>query len=514
MSKEESRTQKSVRNTIYSFLQKATDIFLSFLLRTVFIHALGVSYLGVSSLFTNILTVLSLMELGVGGSIVFALYGPLANKNFGKVSALMQLYKQVYRVVGIAVAIVGVGLTPFLDKIINLPENIEGIYIIYWLYVANTAASYFLTYRRSLLIADQRSDINAKNQIVFRLIRFILLTVILLISHNFILYIITDILNTIASNIHITLLVKRDYSCVENAEVDPLSKAEKKEIWRYMFSGIWFKFGQTIVNSSDSIIISAFLSTILVGVYSNYNLVTSNLGILVSLLFSSITASIGNFAVTQTPVEAEKLYKKVWFINYAISYYLTVCTFCLITPFVQLWVGESYSLAELTVIVLSINFYITSMQGGTESFLGANGAMFYHNRYRSLVEGIVNIVVSIFFVKFTTLGITGVFLGTTVCFLCGRMWMDTHTLYKYWFKMPFYSYMFRYILYFLLTVCVAGGGAFIRTQIFAWMGLSIISWILCAIVISIISIVVFGLVFHRKEEFFYVCNMIIKRVKQ
>ena len=185
---EESRTKKSIRNTLFSISYKLFDTILAFLLRTVFIRCLSISYLGLNSLFANILTVLSLMELGVGGSIVFALYKPLAEGDQEKVASLMGLYKKVYNTIGVLVIIVGVSLTPFLQYIIKLPDNIDGIYIIYWLTIFNTSITYFLSYRRSLLLADQRSDINSKNLILFRVIRFILLSICLICTKNYILY--------------------------------------------------------------------------------------------------------------------------------------------------------------------------------------------------------------------------------------------------------------------------------------------------------------------------------------
>ena len=201
------------------------------------------------------------MELGVGGAIVFSLYQPLAQKNYGKSAALMQLYKRVYTTIGFLVCGIGFCLTPFLKYIINLPMNVDHLYLIYWLSIANTAITYFLAYRRSLLIADQRSDLDIKNQLLFRITRFVILTGALLLFRNFILYLALDVINTLCSNIHITFLVKKNYSDIEKSPIDSLTSEEKRNIIKYMSSGVILKFGQTVVNSTDNIIISAFIST-------------------------------------------------------------------------------------------------------------------------------------------------------------------------------------------------------------------------------------------------------------
>ena len=510
----ESRTKKTIRNTAFSIAYKVTDLLFQFLLRTIFIYTLGKSYLGLSGLFTNILTVLSMMELGVGGAIVFSLYKPLAECNYRKVAALMQLYKRVYTVIGILVCTSGVLLTPFLKYIINLPNTVEHIYWIYWLYIGNTAISYFLAYRRSLLIADQRSDINLKNQIIFRIIRFVLLSAALIITRNFIIFLALDIFNTFVSNVHITILVKKRYDYIEKSTIDPITDEEKNRIVKYMMSGIFSKFGQTIVNSTDSLIISAFVGTILVGLYSNYSMITSSLDVASYMLFSGITASIGNFAVKKSSNESEVLFKRITFGNYIIALYLSVCLFSLLSPFVSLWAGEDYVLSDNTVIILVLNFYIACLQKSIECFMGANGEMYYHNRYRSLVEGIVNLVVSIVLVKYTNLGITAVFIGTTACFIVGRMWMDAFVLYKYWFKKSYMLYIKKYVAQFTLTVVLAVLGKKCTSLIFNCLGLNFLSWILSGLLLSAIVLSIVFLLFRKRDEFSFFVGIIIRLLKK
>lgn len=508
----EGRTIKVIRNTAYSFVYQLSDIVFSFILRTIFIRTLGKSYLGISGLFANILTVLSLMDLGVGSAIVFALYKPLAEHDDNKVATLMQLYKKVYICIGVLVCGIGFSLTPFLNKIIHLPETINHIYLIYWLSIANTAMSYFLAYRRSLLIADQRSDINVKNQLLFRITRFILLAFALLGTHNYIVYLALDVANTLCSNLQITYLVKKRYAYIETAETVPLSGSEKKQILRYMYSGIFSKFGQTIVNSTDSIIISTFVSTVLVGIYSNYSMITTSLEMAVYIFFSGITASIGNFAVEKDAKQSEELFRNVTFINYMVSFVCVVCLFSLLSPFVLIWTGSNdYLLSNITVAVIVLNFYIASMQKSIECFVGAVGEMGYHNRFRGIIEGVVNLVVSLGLVQYTNLGITGVFLGTTVCFVVGRIWMDAYVLYKYWFKSKVRNYVVRYIVRLVLTMGVAFVVRYLTSVFFEKFGISLLTWSACAIgLFVVVCVTILGLYRNRKEFAFF--KQLIKKI--
>lgn len=497
---------------MFSLLYKVSDLLFAFVLRTIFIRTLGKTYLGISGLFTNILTVLSLMELGVGGAIVFSLYKPLAEKNNGKVAALMQLYRNVYATIGILVCGIGFCLTPFLKYIINLPSNIDNLYIIYWLSIGNTAITYFLAYRRSLLIADQRSDLNLKNQIVFRCTRFVALSVALLLFKSFILYLALDVLNTLCSNIRITYLVKRAYSEVEACPIDPLTSEEKRNILKYMSSGIISKFGQTVVNSTDNIIISAFISTVLVGMYANYSMIANSLEVAMFILFSGLTASIGNFALQNSDTAAEGLFRRVTFINYVASAFFTVCLFALINPFVEIWAGADYLLPNSTIVVIVLNFYIATLQKSIECFMGARGELYYINRFRSLVEGVVNLAVSIILVKYTSLGITGVFLGTTVCFLVGRVWMDAHTLYKHWFHVPFIKYVARYATRFGLTCIFAIGGKWLTSQLMLQMELNLFSWCVSGVVLVVLLVTCLWVIYHRTDEYQYLVKMVKKKL--
>lgn len=326
--KTDGRTDKALKNTAYGIVFKLIDILLAFALRTIFIRTLSVSYLGINGLFTNILTVISLMEGGVGTAISFSLYRPLAENNVQKVASLMKLYRRVFLFLGTAIAIVGFGLTPFLKNIIRLDENIDHLYLIYWLTILSTSSSYFFSYRRSLVIADQRADINTKNQIVFRIIRFFVLSLTLIIAKDFILYLVADIIVLLASNIEITMQVKKRYSTIEAAEALPLPKEEKKTILKHMSAGLIKRIGQTVVTSTDSILISSFISTALVGIYSNYTMIFSNLDIAVYLLFHSLTASVGNFAVEKSNEEAERLFNKLNLANYIVVGVITVCILC------------------------------------------------------------------------------------------------------------------------------------------------------------------------------------------
>lgn len=500
---EESRINKVFRNMGFSLVYKLSDVFLAFVLRTVFIRQLGVNYLGISGLFSSILTVLSLMELGVGSAIAFSLYQPLATQDDRKITAFMQLYKRTYTCIGTVVCLVGVALTPFLPRIINLQDHVDHLILIYWLSVANTATTYFLAYKRTLLIADQKSYICTQVDIRFRVIRCVSLIAVLVFTHNYVLYLIVDVLNTLACNIVVSGKVKRIYPYLATTEAVCLDKKEKRNIIKYMSSTLLVKFGQTCVNSTDSIITSALVSTAAVGLSSNYQIIYYNLDMVLYLVFSNITASIGNFVVSNTGKQSFELFKKINLANYMITCVASVGLFCLLTPFITLWLGEAYCLSEWCVAIIVINFYLTANQNAVGNFMNAMGELQYHNRFRPLVEGVVNLVSSIALVKYTNLGLTGVFLGTTICYLTGRVWMDARILYKDWFQEPFTEYLWKMSIRSLLFAVLCAIMKRITTGIFHIMGIKVYSFLLCMVccVVGCSALLIF--LYRKTDEYAY-----------
>ena len=511
----EGRTGKAIKNSEYAILSKILETVLAFILRSVFIRCLSTVYLGLNGIFTNVLQVLSLMELGLGSAIAFSLYKPLADNDQSKIVALMDLYRKLYRNIGILICVVGFCLTPFLKFIITLPEEVPHIYIIYWLNMGNTAITYFVAYKRTLLIADQRLYINYQNNIIFKFTRFFILLGILIFTHNFILYLALDILNTFISNVVISLKVNKMYPYLMEYKDVSLEKEEKKNIWKYMRAGILNKIGQTVVTSTDNIVISSFISTITVGLYSNYLLLISGVETFVYTLFSNLTSLVGNIAAGEEKdiKKIKSIFNILQTINHMVSTVACVGLAALANCFIELWLGKDYLLPIITIYICIMNLYITLNTNSISNFMGARGDMYYINRFRPIIEAIVNLSVSIILVKFTKLGLNGVFLGTLASFLCGRIWMDAHTLYKYWFKENFFFYIVDYLKKLLFTVAVSALCIFICNSLRSLLGLNVLTFILMMVVVLVITITLLYLVYRETESMAFIKNLIMKKFK-
>lgn len=302
-----SRTEYSLLNMFTGVLGYGLNVVIGFICRIIFVRTLSVDYLGVSGLFTNILSVLSLAELGISSAIIYALYKPIAQNNETKITSIMQFYKKAYAIIGIFVAIVGLFILPFLNIIISNPPNIEeNIYFLYLLYLLNTVVSYFFSYKSSLLIAMQRQYIVSGYNYVVTICQSVLQIVFLLITHEYILYLIIQIIGGITYNVWISYKASHDYPYINNKNIEQLSKSESRELMKNVKALAINKVSGVLVNSTDNIAITFFNGLSTVGFASNYILLSSTLGGIIGLVFNALPGSIGNLNAS---VDEESRYK-------------------------------------------------------------------------------------------------------------------------------------------------------------------------------------------------------------
>ncbi len=484
------RLHNTLRNSSVSmFCQLATSI-LSFVNRTFFIYFLGVTYLGVSGLFSNILSMLSLAELGIGTAIIYKLYKPLAEKNTKQIQALMNFYKNAYQIIGCVIFIIGIGLIPFLDTIVGKHEEIPYFKLLYILYLINSAASYFFTYKRSILSADQKEYINSLNRLMFIIIQNIGQFLVLLITRQFIAYLVVTIVCTIVSNLRISYVCNKMYPYLCNNK-EHIKKEEKKDLYKYVFAQTCHQIGGVIVNGTDNVLITTLVENGLVnvGICSNYNMILGVLKSFINSIFNSAVASVGNLNVSGDTKKSKDIFNQMFFLNYLFYGFTSVCFINLAQFFIKLWIGERFLLAETVLLVIMINYYLSGMRQ-TCIIYNTTLGLFWNDRYKPLFEAGINLIASIFLIK--KLGLIGVFLGTVVSNLSTNVWVEPYLLYKYGFKQKLRDYFLRYGIY-TCTVVIAGWISRGIIMIFpskSWMDW-LIQAILCSILVGAILIIPF-----------------------
>lgn len=499
-----SRIQSSLKNISNGLISQIISLVASFAVRTVFIKYLNEEYLGVNGLFTNILSILSLAELGFGSAIVYSMYKPLAENNNKKLQAIMNLYKKVYTYIGIIVGLIGMSIIPFMDYIIKNKPNVDNLILIYIMYLLNSVCSYFIAYKRSILTADQREYISLQYRYIFMLIKSIGQIVVLSIFKSFIFYLTIQIICTILENLFITNKINKIYPFLNEKNNEKLSKNEIQRIRKDVEALIISRFGSVMLNGTDNIIISSFVGIKWVGLLSNYNLVIGSVDMLVSQIIYGLTGSIGNFIAEKDQKERINLFKQVDLLGFWLYAMSSICLSILLNPFIELWIGNDYVIKQSTIDVLAINFFINGISALLWLFKSTSG-LFTKGKYRPLISALLNIVISIILSKY--IGLIGVLLGTTISRLLTNILIDPHVIYKYSFKESakdyYISYMFRTILLICIYLCID----FVKFNIFI-NGVTISGFILLMILCMIFINFILFLVYKKSKEFKYIYNIL------
>ena len=495
------RTINSFKNILTGIFGHLFRIILEFGSRTVFIYVLGVEYLGVSGLFTNILSLLNLSELGIGTAIVYSLYKPLSENNVKIIQATMNLLKRAHFYIGCVIALAGSLLIPFLPKIIKSSIDLVNLNLIYLLYLFQSVSSYwFFAYKRSILEADQKKYIINLINYAVTTVTVVTQMVLLLVFRSFLLYVLVGVISNITKNIVLSKKVDNLYPVLLEENQERLPKKEKTLIYKNLVGLSMYKISGTVLNSTDNIIISSFINIAAVGLYSNYLMITNAIVTMMNLFFSSFTASIGNLNVTETNNKKEFIFRCLNFLNFWLYGFSAICLWVLFNPFISLWVGKEYVFEDYIVALIIMNFLTQGLQNAVILYKDACG-LFWQGRYRPIMSASLNIIISIVLVR--PLGIVGVLLGTILSRFLTTWWFDPWMVHRYVFNKPVGHYYFRY---FRSLVIIILTGLLVDAICLLFSGSTWGNLIVKLIVCMIIPNTIFLLLFRKSEEFKYIMS--------
>lgn len=504
--KEKNRTENSIKNSSTAVIAQICSVMLSFIVRTVFIRFLGNSYLGINGLFSNVLSLLSFAELGFGTAIVYAMYKPIAEKDEKAVSAFMNFYGKIYRGIGCFILIAGAALIPFLGEFIGdtsqIPTDLPSINVIYMLYVVNSASSYFFNYKRSLVTASQNGYIDSINQLQFNIARNILQIAVLVLFRSFLLYLIIQILCTLLGNVFISLKADKLFPYLKDNKNEKLSHEAIRNILKNVMAMACHKLGSVIVSGTDNILITKYVGLVATGQYSNYVLLTTTVRTFYLQIINPLTASVGNLIATENREKCYDLFRKILFLNSYIAVFCATCLLGLSNSFIYLFWGHDSILPMTTVYLIMLVFYINCIRKSAEMYIDTVG-LFWQIKWKSVIEAIINLVVSIFCAAQLKMGITGVLIGTLVSDVATNLWWEPFVVYKYFFEKPLYLYFIDYVRYFVAFI-VSVGIVFAANNIVA---ISFTGFIIKAVVAAIVPNLVMILFFGRTKEFEYFLNL-------
>ena len=424
------KTRNAKLGIVSGIVNKIITLLLPFVVRTIFISVIGIEYAGLNSLFTSLLQVLNLAELGFSSAVVYSMYKPIAERDDETICALLLFYKRIYIIVGIVVLFAGVIAMPFLPYLINgnSPENIN-LYAIYIIFLINTSISYLLYgYKTSLLNAHQRTDVLNNINSITQLLLNVISIVILLFYPNYYLYVIVIPLFTIVNNIMVSFKVDKmypQYKCHGN-----ISKKLRNDISKRIYGLAIQRLCIMTRNSMSSIILSAFTCLSIVGIYNNYYMIMTSLTGVINIILTAIMAGVGNDIQIKTTEDNFKSMRKFNFLYMWIGSFSAICLTLSFQPFMRLWLGNSYLLPTSTVLLLGLYYYNLKLGDISSTYYSAAG-LWWYGKWRAILEAVLNLIVSLAFVKLW--GVNGIIISTLIVHFFINILYGTSILFKYYF---------------------------------------------------------------------------------
>ena len=485
------RTKNATRNIVVGMILKIYQLLVPFVIRTVMIHMLGMEYLGLNSLFTSILQVLNLAELGVGSAMVFSMYKPIAEDDVATINDLMKLYQVYYRIIGMIILVVGVILTPFIPKLIksDIPQGLN-IYILYFLNLAATVMSYWLfAYKNCLLTAHQRNDVISKVTIITNTAMYLGQILVLVLLKNYYAYLVIALIGQILLNIYTAKASDKMFPEYQPSKSfnKELSKGINQRI-RDLFTS---KVGEIIVNSADSIVISAFLGLTILASYNSYFYILSAILSFVTLFLQACTAGIGNSLITETIEKNYKDLKKMTLMVVWIAGFCSCCLMCLYQPFMELWIGEDNILSVRCVACFVIYFFFRCLNQLLVMYKDAAG-MWHEDRFRPLTTALANLALNLVLVQI--IGIYGVLLSTVISTLVIGMPWIIHNLFTVIFHRSTREFIQNLLFYIIISTISVGLSYFVCKRLpFNGISLIIVSLIICCCIPNFIYLMAYNL---------------------
>lgn len=500
------RTLNSAKNLASSLLISFISIVLGFVTRKFFVDTIGIEYLGLNGLLQNILGVMTLLEGGFAGSVVYNLYKPIAQDNRPKIIALLQLYRKVYRYIALAVFICGLSIYPFIGYFIKDAHNLDYVSFVYFIFLLNSLIQYFTAYKWSIINANQKNYKLTTINIIYQIGLSLTKIAILYYTQNYILFLVIEFLFGIGYNIAVVRKANELFPYITTKEKYYVDADTKSNIITNMKAIFFHALGGYFMHSTDNIIISSFVGIAIVGLYSNYTLLIGTIKGFVNQVLNSFSESVGNLIASESSEKVYQVFRTVFFVNFIVVSIPVIIFYNTLTPFVDWWLGKEYELSHFVLCVILFNFYIDNMRSSALTFKVKSG-IFVQDRFTPLLQGVINLILSLVFVKYFDLA--GVLIATGISILSIGFWQFPRLIYKHTFKQPLRKYFIKYAQYTTIALIVI----FISNNLCNLVSIDILMLkIVINAIISLVIVTITYYLFFRKTDSYSELLLYVKAI--
>lgn len=486
----ENYTKKSAINAAIGLITNIISCLVGFASRAIFLRFLTTEYLGVNGLFSNILTILSFAELGIGEAMAFAMYKPMKDQQKEKIQRLLNFYKKAYIIIAIVVFVFGFAISFFLDYLITDKPNIpEKIPVLFWLFLINNTVSYFMVYKQAILVVDQKQYVVSIIRQLVHIGQVVLQCLILFITRNYYLYLVCQIVGTLLTNLFLSIYVNYKYPWTQKRGRAILEEDDKHAIFKDIKALAISKIAGVVSNGSDSIITAKLFGLTPVGLVSNYSMVISTINGFVWSALSSITGSIGQFNVDSSIERKRSVFNEIYLTTFWIYALVCICFMVLLDPFITVWLGAQYLIEKTVTAALVFNIFVSGLNFPFYTFRVTSG-IFDPMKYHYVAYAAANVVLSI--ILGAQFGLAGIFVATFVARLICVEWKEGKVVFgdilQYKFQQFILQYGFSIIILFLIYCIVQ----FVvdLVQIEGWGGL-FIKAIICFLMVNMVFCITF-----------------------
>ena len=502
------RTKNSTRTFVFGIFSKIVAIAGPFITRTIIIYKLGTEYLGLSSLFTSVLSILNISELGIGSAITFCLYRPVAENDRDTVRALLSLLRRLYKIIGGLVLGLGLALIPFLPNLIHgdYPQE-TNIYVLYLIYLLNACVSYLgFAYKGVLFNVYQRGDITHKIAAVAEIIKYALQVGVLLLFGNY--YWFAAMLPVSTIFITIATQIKSKIHFPDLEPIGEVDKETKNVIKKKVMFLSAHSIAAKLTNSVDNIVISGALGLTAIGLYGNYNYISTSVLSILLIAYGALTPVIGNSLVSKSKEDNDELFDALYFLCFWTVAFCTCSLLCLYQPFMILWVGQERTLSFTVVIMVCVYFYSNATRQLLTTYVGAAG-LWDKTIARQIIAAAVNLVLDLLLVK--TYGIAGIVFASFATNAFIALPMDVYVTYKYILKKNVSKGVIKTFIWFVLTVGICTITYFVCTMFSSNTVITFLEKAVVCILVPNIIVLAFSFKF---KEFKYLKTHIRSLIRQ